>query len=129
MRRRLFSLAALGAGLCAGQVALAHHSAAAFDPDMPVEVTGTVSKVEWLSPHARIYVDTADDTGATVTWDFELPSPNTLMRRGWSRNALQIGDMVSVRGIRARNGAPIAIAQGVTDASGKRLFATSAASE
>src|SRR4051812_43733870 len=61
----------------------AHHSGAAFDRSKTVEVHGAVEKLEWTSPHARLYVAAKDDKGAAVTWDFELPSPVTLMRRGW----------------------------------------------
>ncbi len=107
--------------------AAAHHSGAAFDASLPVTVQGTVAKVEWTSPHARLYVATIDADGAAVTWDFELPSPVTLMRRGWSRNSLAIGAAVTVDGIRAREHPHIAIARGVLDADGKRLFSGTAA--
>jgi Family of unknown function (DUF6152) len=121
--RRLTTLA-----LCAllAPPAAAHHSGAAFDKNLPVKVSGTVAEVQWASPHARLLVAATDDAGAKVTWDFELPSPVTLMRRGWSRNSLKVGDAVSVTGIRARDFQNIAIAQGVTDASGKRLFSGTA---
>jgi uncharacterized protein DUF6152 len=116
-----FAIIAVGSLLLA-RPALAHHSAAAFDPSLPVTVTGTVAKVEWTSPHARIYVTATDAEGAAQTWDFELPSPVTLMRRGWSRNSLAVGAAVTVTGIRAREHPNIAIAKGVLDAGGKRLF-------
>ena len=111
----------LAAPLCA------HHSGAAFDRNLPVEVEGTVARVEWTSPHARLYVDARDAAGTAVTWDFELPSPVTLMRRGWSSKALAVGDAVTVTGIRAREFPHIAIATGVIDASGRRLFSGTAA--
>jgi hypothetical protein len=106
----------------------AHHSGAAFDRSKTVEVHGTVEKVEWTSPHARLYVTAKDDTGAAVTWDFELPSPVTLMRRGWSRTALAVGDEITVTGAPAREHAHIAIATGVIDRNGRRLFSGSAQS-
>jgi hypothetical protein len=109
--------------------ALAHHSGAAFDRDLPVEVNGIVARVEWTSPHARLYVESEDDAGENVTWDFELPSPVTLIRRGWSSRALAVGDPVTVTGIRAREFPNIAIATGVIDASGRRLFSGTAAAE
>ena len=120
-----FAIIAAGSLLLA-RPALAHHSAAAFDPNSPVTVTGTVAKVEWTSPHARIYVTATNADGATETWDFELPSPVTLMRRGWSRNSLAVGTAVTVTGIRAREHPNIAIAKGVVDAAGKRLFSGAA---
>jgi hypothetical protein len=108
--------------------ATAHHSPAAFDPSMPVSVSGVVTAIEWASPHARLKVDAPGADGKNVTWDFELPSPVTLMRRGWSRTSLKPGDKVAVTGIRAREFPLIAIARGVTDSSGKRLFSGTASS-
>ena len=106
----------------------AHHAfAAEFDRNKPIEVTGTVTKVEWMNPHARIYVDAPDPDleNQIVNWDFELGSPNVLMRQGWSRNSLQEGQTVTVGGWRARNNAHVANARSVTDSNGKRLFAGS----
>src|SRR5512145_1859510 len=69
--------------------AFAHHAfAAEFDRQKPVTITGSVTKVEWANPHARFYVDAKDETGKVNNWDFELGSPNGLMRRGWTRNSL-----------------------------------------
>lgn len=106
---------------------IAHHSfAAEFDREMPVTVTGNVTKVEWTNPHARFYIDAKDEkTGETVNWDFELASPNGLMRRGWTRNSMKIGDVVTVTGYRAKNAANVGNASTVTLADGKRLFAGS----
>ena len=104
----------------------AHHSGAAFDRDKSVTVTGTVNSVEWTSPHARLKVDAKDEAGAAVTWDFELPSPVTLTRRGWTKSALMPGDKITVTGAPAREHPLIAIATGVTDKTGKRLFAGAA---
>jgi len=115
-----------GAWLFQGS-ALAHHSfAAEFDRELPVTVTGTVTKVEWANPHARFYLDAKDDkTGETVAWDFELASPNGLMRRGWTRNSMKIGDTVTVTGHRAKNNPHVGNASTVTLTDGKRLFAGS----
>jgi uncharacterized protein DUF6152 len=124
--KRIFGVVILGVSIAA--TASAHHSGAAFDPNLKVEVKGKVSKIEWTSPHARLYVAAKDDKGADVEWDFEMPSPVTLMRRGWSRTALEIGDAVTVTGRRARDYPHIAIATGVIDADGKRLFSGSASS-
>ena len=122
--KRTFGLAIAMLSLATG--AYAHHSGAAFDPNLKVEVKGKVSKIEWTSPHARLYVAAKDEKGADVEWNFEMPSPVTLMRRGWSRTALEIGDAVTVTGNRAREYPHIAIATGVIDADGKRLFSGSA---
>ena len=133
MRARLdIRIACLVSGLLAAPVdTLAHHAfAAEFDRDQPVEVTGTVTNVEWMNPHARFYVDVEDENGVVVNWDFELGSPNGLMRRGWTRNSMQIGDVVTIDGILARDGSPSLNAQSVLlDKTGQRLFARSASED
>ena len=108
--------------LALSAAAAAHHSQSEYNLRAKVEVAGTVTKVEWKSPHAWIYVDVTDDKGQTVNWSFELPSPVTLMRRGWTRESLKPGDRVSVTGAPARNYPAIAIANGIKDAAGKPLF-------
>jgi hypothetical protein len=105
----------------------AHHSfAAEFDRDQPVEVTGTVTRVEWTNPHARFYVDVAGSDGETVNWNFELTTPNILIRRGWTRSSLEEGDTVTVKGFRARNSPYVGNASEVTLADGRNLFTGSA---
>lgn len=108
--------------LLLGHAALGHHSQSEFDFRKRVEVTGKVTKLDWRSPHARLYIDVVDAEGKTASWDFELPSPTTLMRRGWSRKSLQVGDQVSVKGVEARNHPFIAYANSITTADGKALF-------
>ena len=88
--------------LSLASTAWAHHSQAAFDFKSVVEVAGTVKELDWRSPHARVYVDVVDGQGNVVDWNFELPSPMTLMRRGWKRDSLKPGDKVTVKGARAR---------------------------
>ncbi len=119
MKRRL---SFLPLGLLVALPVGAHHSGAAFDRSKTVEVTGTVAAVEWTSPHARLKVDAKDERGTTVTWDFELPSAVTLTRRGWTKASLAPGDEVKVTGAPARDHPHIAIATGVIDRNGRRLF-------
>jgi hypothetical protein len=126
LKKTMRAVLAAAAGLLLATPAGAHHSRAAFDPKLPVEVTGAVSKVEWTSPHARLYVEALDENGAPVTWNFELPSPVTLLRRGWRRDGLQEGDEVHVTGIRARSDPLVAVAATVTDAEGRSLFSGTA---
>ncbi len=115
-------LAAVAASVTLVPAARAHHSQSEFDLRSRVEVAGTVTKLEWRSPHARLYVDVKNTKGEVVNWNFELPSPNTLMRRGWKRDALKVGDRVTVAGAPARNFPAIAVATSVKDADGKPMF-------
>lgn len=104
----------------------AHHSfSSEFSRDLPVEVRGTVSNVEWMNPHARFYVEAEDENGEIVEWNFELASPNALMRRGWRHDSLGIGDEVTVEGFRARNAPNVANAGTVKLADGQELFGRS----
>jgi hypothetical protein len=131
MRSRLLIVAAGAlAGLIGTAAAYAHHAfAAEFDREKPIELEGTVTNVEWTNPHARFYVDAPDPDldGEIVNWNFELGSPNGLMRQGWRRETLKIGDKISVSGWRARNHPHVANAREITDATGRRLFAGSSA--
>ena len=100
----------------------AHHSQSEYDLRAKVDVAGTVTRVDWRSPHAWIYVDVTDDRGQKVNWSFELPSPTTLMRRGWTRDSLKPGDRITVTAAPARNFPAIAIATAIKDAGGKPFF-------
>ena len=104
----------------------AHHSfAAQYDANKPVTLKGIVSKVEWTNPHARFYVDVRDETGTVTNWNLELASPNVLVRNGWSRKSLMVGDEIVVEGSLAKDGSKMANARAVTLADGKRVFAGS----
>jgi hypothetical protein len=109
----------------------AHHSfAAEFDANKVVPLTGFVTKVEWSNPHARIYLDVKDEKGAVANWDFEMGSPNGLMRLGWRRDSLKVGDEITVTGTLARNAPHVGNARSVTmTKTGKRLFAGSSEGE
>ncbi len=108
--------------------AYAHHSFdAEYDRNKPLTVTGSVTKVEWTNPHARIYIDVKDETGKVSNWDFELGPPNGLMRRGWNRNSLKAGHVVTIAGFRSKkaNEPYIANARTVTLSDGRQVFAGS----
>jgi len=107
--------------------AIGHHAfSAEFDADKPVKLSGTVTRVEWENPHAWFYIDVKDPSGRVDIWGFEMGSPNILIRAGWGRNTLKLGDTVTVEGSRAKNGANIANAKIVILAStGQKLFAGS----
>jgi hypothetical protein len=125
--RRLLVFTVLGLGVLLGSTpARAHHSfAAEFDRERTITVTGTVQKLEWTNPHARIYVEGKDETGKMQVWDFELGPPNGLMRNGWRRDSLKQGHQVTVSGFRSKTSDKVANARTVTLADGRRVFAGS----
>src|SRR5215216_4341783 len=106
--------------------AAAHHSfAAQYDANKPLTLKGIVTKMEWMNPHSRFYVDVKDETGTIVNWNVELASPNVLLRQGWKRDSLKPGDLVTVEASQARDGSNFANAQRVTLSDGSRVFAGS----
>jgi hypothetical protein len=113
-----------GALLGAATPLWAHHSfAAQYDANKPVTLTGKVTKVEWMNPHARFYMDVKAEDGTVTNWNLELASPNYLKRAGWSSTSLKEGDTVTVEGSLARSGANMANAATVMLADGQRVFA------
>ena len=128
MKRLLSSTVVMGL-LTAGSAPLrAHHSfAAEYDSNKPVTLTGTVTKVEWMNPHARFYIDVKDQSGGVVSWEMELGSPNGLMRAGWTRNSLKTGDVVTVWGSLAKDGSKLANARKITLSDGTQVLGASSA--
>lgn len=101
--------------------ALAHHGfGVEYDSNKPVTVTGTISKVDWVNPHVHIYVDSKAEDGTVTTWDFELGSPNNLLREGWTRHSLKPGDMATIEGFRARDASNVGAAKTIT-VNGKKM--------
>ena len=126
MRTKFAAFAAAAGFVLAAGTAIAHHSfAAEFDANQTINLKGTVTKIEWMNPHTYFYIDVAE-TGGVVNWGLEMGSPNGLMRQGWTRNTLKVGDVVTVEGSRAKDKSHVGNARVVTLAStGKRLFAAS----
>jgi len=117
-----FCIALIATTLILPQVSAHHSFASEFDIDQPFEVTGSVKSLVWRNPHARLHIDVEEDSGEIVTYDFELVSPNSLMRQGWSRNDLKPGDRVKVSGHRARNRPTVGRATGIVRENGEAVF-------
>lgn len=100
-----------------------HHSEASeFDSANPINVTGTIKAVEWQNPHVWFYVDVPDDSGNVTTWGFSTQPPGALMRRGITKNRLELGAVVNVEGSRARDGSNNASSRSVTFSDGTNVF-------
>ncbi len=110
--------------LCSlGAPAMAHHSfAAEFDRLKPVALEGTIIKIEWQNPHTRLYLNVRNQIGAVSHWELELSSPNSLMRAGWTRHSVQIGDKITVKGFQAKDGNSLANASQIFAADGHRIL-------
>lgn len=105
---------------------LGHHSfAAQFDRNKPTTLVGPVTKIDWINPHARIFMDVKGADGKVVNFEIELGAPAILMRSGWTRNAINVGEIITVNGSLAKDGSNLANASTVTMANGKRVFAGS----
>lgn len=125
---RIAALASLAALLIAALPAQAHHSfPAQYNADKPVTLQGRITKLEWSNPHIFIYIDVADArTGAMENWALELGAPNALLRLGWKRNSLKVGDQITINGSLARDGSHLANAKSIVlDATGKTMLSGS----
>jgi hypothetical protein len=130
VRTKLFALIA-GLGLLqAAMPVSAHHAfAAEFDANKPVKFRGTVTKVEWVNPHAWVHIDVKGDDGKVTPWMIEAAAPNALLRRGWTKTSLPIGVEILVEGFQAKDGANRANGSVITFTDGKKLFVGSSAGE
>lgn len=124
MRTNLISLA-VGAlsGVLGAVSANAHHAfSAEFDNDKPIRLEGTVTKWEWINPHAWINLDVVNEDGEVEHWRIEGGAPNALIRRGWTKDSLPPGSEIIVEGFLARDGSQRASGQDITFTDGSKLF-------
>jgi hypothetical protein len=128
MRTKIVVVVAAAVLLASAGRVLGHHSfSAEFDASKPFKMSGTVTKAEWMNPHTFFYIDVTDEKTKKVTnWAMEMGSPNGLMRQGWTRNSMKVGERVTVEGSLAKDGSPTGNARSVIlESTGKRLFAAS----
>jgi hypothetical protein len=122
MRNVLVLAAVLGVIAAAAPLRAHHAFAAEFDGAKPVKLTGTVTKMDWINPHAWLHMDVKGPDGKVVAWMIEGGAPNALLRRGWNRRSVPPGTVVTVEGFRAKDGSTRASGGAVTLPDGMKLF-------
>ena len=125
MNRNMTTISLVFAGLLLAAIpALAHHSVSAeFDTTKPIEFTGTVMTVEWTNPHIYTQVEVKQPDGTTKIYRVEGSPPNALFRNGWRKDSLKVGQVVSVKGHRAKNPESPNVGTATITADGKKVFA------
>jgi len=112
-----------GAGLMAPAALWSHHAfQAEFDAKKPIHLRGTVTKMEWINPHAWLHIDVKNADGTVTQWMIEAGTPNTLFRRGFTKDSLKIGTEVIVDGYQAKDGSNSGNGRDVTLPDGRKLF-------
>jgi hypothetical protein len=130
MRKRFALILGAGALLLAAVPVWAHHAfAAEFDANKPVKFKGTVSKMEWINPHAWIHIDVKGDDGKVTTWMIEAAAPNSLLRRGFTKYSLLAGTEIVIEGFQAKDGSNRANGSVITFTDGRKLFVGNAAGD
>jgi hypothetical protein len=119
--RFLVSIASV-AFFVSGLPALAHHAFSnEYDEATPITLEGVVTRIDWENPHVHYYVDVAQADGTVVNWSCETGGPNRLLKRGWTRDTLKIGDKVTVHGFPAKDASHSADGRKVTLPNGQTL--------
>jgi hypothetical protein len=130
MKKRFGVVLAAGALLLTDAPVWAHHAfAAEFDASKPVKLKGTVSKMEWINPHAWLHIDVKDADGKVTTWMIEAAAPNSLLRRGFTKYSLATGTELVVEGFQAKDGSLRANGSSITFTDGRKLFVGNAAGD
>jgi len=123
MRKTLVAILAAGGLLLAAVPVWAHHAfAAEFDADKPIKYKGTVTKMEWINPHAWIHIDVKGEDGKVTNWMIEAAAPNSLLRRGFTKESLLAGTEIVVEGFQAKDGSNRANGSVITFTDGRKLF-------
>src|ERR1044071_4595557 len=122
--RATLSIVVAGLGLLvAAAPVVAHHSfAAEYDATKAVKMTGTVTQMEWINPHAWIHIDVKKPDGKVESWMVEAGAPNALLRRGFNKNSLLPGTVITVEGYQAKDGATRAIGRDIPYQAVRKLF-------
>jgi len=121
--KRIVGIAGIGVMLTVGSAAAHHAFSAEFDSTKPVKLIGTITKTEWVNPHAWVYLDVKGPDGEVKNWAVELGPPNALLRRGWKKTSLPAGVLITVDGFGAKNGKEFANASDITLPDGTKIFA------
>lgn len=122
---RIFAIGGIAAVLTLASSAFvsAHHAfGAEFDPNLPVLLKGAITKVEWVNPHAWIHMRVETEDGATEDWMVEAGTPNTLLRRGFTKESLLPGTVITVDGYRSKDRSNRANGRDMTFPDGTKLF-------
>ena len=123
MRRTLSFVVGIGLLAARGVPVVAHHAfSSEFDSNRPVQMTGTVTKMEWVNPHSWIHVDVKKPDGTVENWAIEGGTPNTLLRRGLRKTDLPAGTVIKITGFQAKDGGLRANGKDLTLADGRQMF-------